>query len=65
VGGTSRLLDDNDADVQTKVLDCLLNWKDSFLLPYEKNLKNLINSKILREELATWSLSKESNFDRS
>lgn len=57
----NRLLDDNDADVQTKVLDCLLNWKDSFLLPYEKNLKNLINSKLLREELATWSLSEESN----
>ncbi|KAH9620789.1 hypothetical protein KSS87_018169 [Heliosperma pusillum] len=56
----NRLLDDNDADVQTKVLDCLLNWKDGSLLAYEKQLKNLANSKFLREELATWSLSKES-----
>ncbi|XP_074320646.1 uncharacterized protein LOC141657349 isoform X2 [Silene latifolia] len=56
----NRLLDDNDADVQTKVLDCLLNWKDASLLAYEKHLKNLANSKFLREELATWSLSKES-----
>ena len=58
----SRLLDDNDAEMQTKVLDCLLNWKDGFLLPYEKHLKNLVNSKYLREELATWNLSEESNF---
>ncbi|XP_057544903.1 uncharacterized protein LOC130824041 isoform X1 [Amaranthus tricolor] len=57
-----RLLDDNDAEMQTKVLDCLLNWKDGFLLPYEKHLKNLVNSKYLREELATWNLSEESNF---
>ncbi|KAK9671440.1 hypothetical protein RND81_12G030400 [Saponaria officinalis] len=57
----NRLLEDNDADVQMKVLDCLLKWKDGSLLPYEKQLKNLASSKFLREELATWSLSKESN----
>ncbi|KAL2923314.1 Small subunit processome component 20-like protein [Bienertia sinuspersici] len=57
----NRLLDNNDAEIQTRVLDCLLNWKDSFLLPYEKHLKNLVSSKSLREELATWSLSEESN----
>ncbi|KAL9232759.1 hypothetical protein vseg_007829 [Gypsophila vaccaria] len=57
----NRLLEDNDADVQTKVLECLLNWKDVSLVPYEKQLKNLASSKFLREELATWSLSKESN----
>lgn len=56
-----RLLDDNDAEIQTKVLDCLLIWKDGFLLPYDQHLKNLISSKYLREELTTWSLSKESN----
>ncbi|TYJ14812.1 hypothetical protein E1A91_A10G142700v1 [Gossypium mustelinum] len=55
----SRLLDDNDADIQARVLDCLLLWKDDFLLPYDQHLKNLINSKYLREELTTWSLSKE------
>lgn len=56
-----RLLEEDDADLQTKVLDCLLNWKDDFLLPYNQHLKNLINSKSLREELTTWSLSRESN----
>lgn len=55
------MLDNNDVEIQTRVLDCLLNWKDSFLLPYEKQLNNLVNSKCLREELATWSLSVESN----
>lgn len=58
---TFRLLDSNDAELQMKVLDCLLNWKDEFLQPYGQQLKNLINSKHLREELATWSLSRESN----
>ncbi|PKI51064.1 hypothetical protein CRG98_028536, partial [Punica granatum] len=56
-----RLLDENDAEIQMKVLDCLLLWKDDFLLPYEQNLKNLICSKNLREELTTWSLSCESS----
>ncbi|XP_047333762.1 small subunit processome component 20 homolog [Impatiens glandulifera] len=55
-----RLLDDNDYEIQIKVLDCLLNWKDSSLLPYDQHLKKLICSKNLREELTTWSLSKES-----
>lgn len=56
-----RLLDSNDAELQMRVLDCILNWKDEFLQPYGQHLKNLINSKHLREELTTWSLSRESN----
>ena len=55
-----RLLDENDPDVQLKVLDCLLNWKDDFLLPYDQHLKNLVNPKTLRDELTRWSLSRES-----
>ncbi|KAK3414702.1 hypothetical protein EUGRSUZ_H00031 [Eucalyptus grandis] len=57
----NRLLDDNDPEIQMKVLECLLTWKDAFLLPYEQNLRNLIDSKSLREELTTWSLSLDSN----
>ncbi|KAL8136927.1 hypothetical protein V2J09_002928 [Rumex salicifolius] len=57
----NRFLDEIDAVVQMKVLECLLNWKDDFLIPYSKHLKNLISSKTLREELATWSLSNESD----
>ncbi|GAB2295684.1 hypothetical protein Dimus_029838 [Dionaea muscipula] len=56
-----RLLDADDPEVQIKVLDVLLNWKDNFLAPYGCHLKNLVSSKSFREELTTWSLSKESN----
>lgn len=44
-----------------KALDCLLGWKDQFLIPYSQHLKNLIASKNLREELTTWTLSKDSD----
>ncbi|GMH20278.1 hypothetical protein Nepgr_022119 [Nepenthes gracilis] len=57
----NRLLDATDPEIQMKVLDILLNWKDGFLLPYGKQLKNLVSSKNLREELTTWSLSKGSD----
>ncbi|XP_078430936.1 ARM repeat superfamily protein isoform X2 [Wolffia australiana] len=57
----NRLLDDPIPDTQGKVLDCLLNWKDDFLLPYSDHLKNLVTVKKLREELTTWSLAKESS----
>ncbi|KAJ7955379.1 Small subunit processome component 20-like protein [Quillaja saponaria] len=57
----NRILDENDPEIQMKALDCLLSWKDDFLLPYAQNLKNLISSRNLREELTTWSLSKEAN----
>ncbi|KAH9312457.1 hypothetical protein KI387_027492, partial [Taxus chinensis] len=56
---TNRFLEQNDPDVQLKVFQCLLNWKDGFLLPYEEHLKNLISLKEAREEVTTWSLSKE------
>lgn len=56
-----RLLDQTDTEIQVLVLDCLLNWKDDFLLPYGQHLRNLITSKNLREELAVWTLSKESH----
>ncbi|XP_050365350.1 uncharacterized protein LOC126783867 isoform X2 [Argentina anserina] len=56
----NRLLDENDAEIQMKVLDCLLIWKDDFLLPYSQQLKNLVSFHNLREELTRWSLSRES-----
>lgn len=53
----TRVLDESDSDIQEKALDCLLNWKDEFLTPYSKNLKNLIDVKTLHEELTTWEVS--------
>ncbi|KAL3626591.1 hypothetical protein CASFOL_030140 [Castilleja foliolosa] len=55
-----RLLDQNDAVLQMIVFDCLLNWRDDFLLQYSENMKNLINAKELKEELTRWSLSRTS-----
>ncbi|XP_052728331.1 uncharacterized protein LOC108328944 isoform X4 [Vigna angularis] len=58
----NRLLEENDPEIQMRVLDCLLIWKDDYVLPYIEHLRNLINSKNLREELTTWSLSRESEY---
>ncbi|KAL2332603.1 hypothetical protein Fmac_013816 [Flemingia macrophylla] len=56
----NRLLEENDPEIQMRVLDCLFIWKDDYILPYIEHLRNLISSKNLREELTTWSLSRES-----
>ncbi|XP_027937625.1 small subunit processome component 20 homolog isoform X2 [Vigna unguiculata] len=58
----NRLLEENDPEIQMRVLDCLLIWKDDYILPYIEHLRSLINSKNLREELTTWSLSRESEY---
>lgn len=57
-----RLLDEIDPDIQLKVIDCLLNWKDDYLIPYDQHLRNLIISRNIREELTTWTVSKESEY---
>lgn len=51
---------DGDPDTQSKALECVLNWKDSHLMPYEDHLKNLISSKMAREEMTTWNIGIES-----
>ncbi|CAL9158827.1 unnamed protein product [Musa hybrid cultivar] len=55
-----RLLDEVDPNIQLKVLDCLLNWKNDFMVSYDEHLKNLILSKNIRNELTTWAVSEES-----
>uniref|UniRef100_A0A803Q1W1 ARM repeat superfamily protein n=1 Tax=Cannabis sativa TaxID=3483 RepID=A0A803Q1W1_CANSA len=56
----NRLLDANDPEIQAAVLECLLIWKDDFLLSYDQHLKNILSFNSFREELTTWSLSRES-----
>ncbi|KAG5385531.1 hypothetical protein IGI04_037001 [Brassica rapa subsp. trilocularis] len=53
-----RFLDDNDADIQMSVLECLVLSND-YLLPHRHRLENLIKSKKLREELTNWNFSKD------
>ncbi|KAH7288543.1 hypothetical protein KP509_31G030600 [Ceratopteris richardii] len=55
----NRFLIDADPDIQLKSLECVLNWKDSYLTVYEDHLKNLILPKKVREELTTWNVGKE------
>ncbi|MCO5560985.1 hypothetical protein L7F22_014605 [Adiantum nelumboides] len=55
----NRFLMDANPDIQLKVLECVLNWKDSYLTPYENHLKNLISPKMAREEMTTWKIEKE------
>ncbi|CAN6446079.1 unnamed protein product [Victoria cruziana] len=57
----NRFLDHTDSDIQMNVMDILSNWKEEALLPYDIHLRNLINVKVLREELIAWNLSKESH----
>lgn len=59
--GYVRFLDHTDSDIQMNVMDILSNWKEEALLPYDIHLRNLINVKVLREELIAWNLSKESH----
>ncbi|CAN6915531.1 unnamed protein product [Brassica oleracea] len=52
----NRFLDDNDVELQTIVLECLLLWND-FLLPHREHLLKLIKPEELREELTTSNMS--------
>ncbi|ESQ54097.1 hypothetical protein EUTSA_v10024182mg [Eutrema salsugineum] len=54
----NRFLDDNDSEIQTIVLECLLLSND-FLLPHREHLLKLIKPEELREELTTWNLSED------
>ncbi|KAK2393598.1 ARM repeat superfamily protein [Trifolium repens] len=56
----NRLIEEDNPEIQFRVLDFLLIWKDDYFLPYTEHLRNLISYKITREELTTWSLSRES-----
>ena len=55
-----RFLMDGDPEIQSRALECVLNWKDSYLMPYEEHLKNLISFKAAREEMTTWNIGRAS-----
>lgn len=52
---------DTDPAIQKLTLDCLLNWKDGYLLSYVEHLENLVSYATLREEIVTWSIGRESH----
>ena len=51
-----RFLADSEGAVQQLALECLLQWKDPFLVPYAERFERLIQLKTVREEVAVWAL---------
>jgi len=45
--------------VQTRALDCIMQWKLEYLVPYKDHLTKLISEKTIRDELAGWSMRLE------
>ncbi|CAG8452160.1 712_t:CDS:2 [Ambispora gerdemannii] len=56
-----QLLSNGDPQLQTLSLNCLFAWKSQNVIPYENNLRNLLDETKFRDELSTFSLSKDKN----
>ncbi|XP_053970584.1 small subunit processome component 20 homolog [Hylaeus volcanicus] len=55
------LLSSKNSDIQKAALNCLLNYKHKYLLPYKDNLYNIISDKNLKNELTRFKIDNESN----
>eukprot|EP00850_Spirogloea_muscicola_P011766 SM000074S21676 [mRNA] locus=s74:346390:362774:- [translate_table: standard] len=55
----SRHLPDGNLVVQQLALECLVLWRDDYIVPYVEHLRNLISIKSLKEELVTWRIDRE------
>ncbi|KAK9899045.1 hypothetical protein P389DRAFT_150262 [Cystobasidium minutum MCA 4210] len=56
-----HLLSHGDSTIQGLVLDCILTWKSPALQAYETNLRNMLTSTYLRDELLQFSLAEDSS----
>nr|CAG8462811.1 15738_t:CDS:10 [Entrophospora candida] len=56
-----RLLTLGDAKIQALALDCIFSWKHKGIVPYKDNIKNLVDETKFRDELSTFSLSKDNS----
>eukprot|EP00850_Spirogloea_muscicola_P013633 SM000093S24444 [mRNA] locus=s93:494111:510484:+ [translate_table: standard] len=54
-----RHLPDGNPIIQQLALECLVLWRDDFIVPYVEHLRNLISTKSLKEELVTWRVDRE------
>ncbi|KYQ90452.1 HEAT repeat-containing protein [Tieghemostelium lacteum] len=50
----------SEPKIQLKSLQCYLLWQQPELVPYKKNLENLIQDKTMKEEMAKFIVSKDS-----
>nr|XP_015207377.1 PREDICTED: small subunit processome component 20 homolog [Lepisosteus oculatus] len=55
----TRLLSHQDQGIQKIALECILTYKDSFLLPYKENLQRLLDDKLFKEEIVHFNISEE------
>ncbi|KAJ7564585.1 hypothetical protein O6H91_02G024400 [Diphasiastrum complanatum] len=55
----NRFIISMNPEIQEAAFDCLLNWKDPYLMPYQERLKSIFSSKTLREELTVWNVERE------
>ncbi|KAJ2888976.1 U3 snoRNP protein [Coemansia asiatica] len=53
----TRMLSRGDNAVQRRALDCLLIWRESEIMPYADNLRNLLDEKRFRDELGSFDLA--------
>ncbi|KAF9085956.1 U3 snoRNP protein [Mortierella sp. AD031] len=52
-----RMLTIGDAPLQTLALSCLFTWKTPALVPYQDNLKNMLDDVKFRDELSTFVIA--------
>lgn len=55
-----QLLSHGNSGIQGLALDCVFTWKSPNLVPYESNMRNLLSSTHLRDELLHFSLAEDS-----
>ncbi|XP_044311647.1 small subunit processome component 20 homolog isoform X1 [Varanus komodoensis] len=56
----TQLLTHQDQNVQKVALDCIMTYKQPYLLPYRENLQRLLEDKSFKEEIVHFSISEES-----
>ncbi|XP_048263672.1 small subunit processome component 20 homolog isoform X2 [Bombus terrestris] len=55
------LLSSKVPDIQKGALNCLLTYKQKYLIPYKENLLSIINERNMKNELTHFKVDKESN----
>ncbi|MBN3321955.1 UTP20 protein, partial [Atractosteus spatula] len=55
----TRLLSHQDQGIQKIALECILTYKDSYLLPYKENLQRLLDDKLFKEEIVHFNISED------
>ncbi|XP_026217757.1 small subunit processome component 20 homolog isoform X2 [Anabas testudineus] len=55
----NQLLCHQDQQIQQVALECVLTYKDPYIVPYKENLERLLNDKHFKEEIVHFNISEE------